>query len=410
MTTMRWTILTTSVALAALAAPAHASVRDFRLPAEPVQPPPERQGPVAPDVPASRRPAPTPAPTATPTAATPSPAVTPPVFVSPVAPPATEPQSQPTRPATRPVGATPSPTAVATAPTPSADGPAADAGLAPPVAGTPASSDIARAPAPAISVEADHGSGSWWPWALAALAGLAAIGAAAWFWLQRKAERPAAVPSIERPRLAPESVAPPAPGPAWGPKSIAAVPKSPPTSAQAQASPTRRPSPALPQPTFTEPLQISLEPLRLSLTLMNATLAYRLQVANGGMVALTGLTIGADMISAHASLSREEQLAGPNPASGSGGGAIQTIERLAVGESRVVEGEFRLPLQQIVPIRQGKAALLLPLARFRLEADGARPVVRTFLVGQPGAAERLQPFRLDLGPRIYPNLAQHAFA
>lgn len=153
-----------------------------------------------------------------------------------------------------------------------------------------------------------------------------------------------------------------------------------------------------------EPLQIALEPLRLSLTLMNAALAYRLEIANRGTAPLTGVVIGADMISAHASLSREEQLSGPAK------GAVQKIERLEPGESRIVEGEFRLPFGQIVPIRQGNAALLLPLARFRVEAEGAQPVVRTFVVGQPGTGAALQPFRLDQGPRIYPKLAQHAFA
>jgi hypothetical protein len=29
---------------------------------------------------------------------------------------------------------------------------------------------------------------------------------------------------------------------------------------------------------------------------------------------------------------------------------------------------------------------------------------------QPGQGSGLQPFRLDLGPRIYPQLAQRAFA
>ena len=113
------------------------------------------------------------------------------------------------------------------------------------------------------------------------------------------------------------------------------------------------------------------------------------------------------MIAAHASMSREEQLSGPSPGHGA---APQRIERLEPGETRVVEGEVRLPFPQIVPIRQGDAALLLPLARFRVETEGARPLVRTFVVGQPGQGSSLQPFRLDLGPRVYPRLAQHAFA
>ncbi len=54
--------------------------------------------------------------------------------------------------------------------------------------------------------------------------------------------------------------------------------------------------------------------LRLSLTLMNATLAYRLALANNGPALLTGLAIGADMISAHASMSRESSSPGRAPA------------------------------------------------------------------------------------------------
>jgi hypothetical protein len=220
-----------------------------------------------------------------------------------------------------------------------------------------------------------HESSVWSWWLLAGGALLAALVFAGWAarrWVRRPAG-PAAVPRIERPRIAPTPV---------------------------------QPQPASAAPT--ESLQVSLEPLRLSLTLINATLAYRLELANRGAAPLTGLAIGADMIAAHASMSREEQLAGPR--AGNGGAPMQRIERLDPGETRVVEGEFRLPFPQIVPIRQGDAALLLPLARFRVEADGARPLVRTFAVGQPGEGSSLQPFRLDQGPRVYPRLAQLAFA
>ena len=217
-----------------------------------------------------------------------------------------------------------------------------------------------------------------WPLVLGGLLALGALGFAAWAWARKRRGSGAdAVPEIERPHVVPHP--PLAPAPARAP---------------------------LPVPTMGEPLEVSLEPLRLSLTLMNAALAWRLEVANRGSAPLTGLTIGADMISAHASMSRQEQLAGP----GSAALTVQRIERLEPGESRTVEGEFRLPFGQIVPIRQGNAALLLPLARFRVETEGARPVVRTFAVGQPGNGSGLQPFRLDQGPRVYPKLAQRAFA
>jgi hypothetical protein len=218
------------------------------------------------------------------------------------------------------------------------------------------------------------------------LAGLALV-ALVWWRRRPLAGIPLEVPQLERPRVDSSPFAAPEP------LSESLVPIAP--------SPPRQPA-----ITPAEPLQVALEPLRLSLTLMNATLDYRLEVANHGSSPITGLKIGADMISAHASMSREEQLAGP----GQGAMPSQTIERLEPGERKVISGAFRVPFSQIVPIRQGKTALLLPLARFRVEAEGARPVVRTFVVGQPGEGSALQPFRLDLGPRIYPHLAQRAFA
>jgi hypothetical protein len=366
---MRSNTLASVLALsaAALASPAVASLNGFRLPGERPQqePPTDVQGPVAPDVPASRRLAPTP----TPSASQPEPTTAPPPRVE------VPTFDQPT--------AAPGPARLP--PSPAARASAAASGTAPPV---PAPTGSAVTP-PAVSLPIAQPSGAvedlatptersgWsWLWLLAAVPLLlAAFGFAVWS-ARRRAGRPvrADAPPIERPRLKPaEPVPPPAPVP------VAPI----------------------------EPLQVSLEPLRLSLTLMNATLAYRLELANRGASALTGVTIGADMISAHASLSREEQLSGPRP--GNGAPPLR-IERLEPGESRVVDGEFRLPFRQIVPIRQGDAALLLPLARFRVEAEGAGPVVRTFVVGQPGQGSGLQPFRLDQGPRVFPRLAQHAFA
>ena len=82
----------------------------------------------------------------------------------------------------------------------------------------------------------------------------------------------------------------------------------------------------------------------------------------------------------------------------------------------IFHGEFKLALADITPIRSGKAALFIPLARFRVEAvrRGAPPLVAnsTFVVGEdqerPGAA--LRPFRLDLGPRLYSRIGQRELA
>jgi hypothetical protein len=375
---MRSNAFSSAVALA-LAIPAltpapsaAASLRDFRLPAErpqPQQPPPDLQGPVAPDVPESRRqPAePTPSPTANPgeppASERPAPTIVIPSALE--APPAATASPRP--------GAAPPDSAVAAAPSaaPSAVSPTS----VPPAVAAP--SEASSPPGVRLEPGAGAAPQARWPWWLGAVAFLlAGLGAAGWA-LRRRARRaagPAIVPQIERHRPA-----------------------------TAPASPPSRP------PQSAEPLQVALEPLRLALTLVNATLAYRLELTNRGTAPLTGVAIGADMISAHASLSREEQLSGPRAGNGSGQ-PLQRIERIDPGQRQVIEGEFRLPFPQIVPIRQGNAALLLPLARFRVEADGAAPVVRTFVVGQPGRDHGLRPFRLDEGPRIYPHLAHHAFA
>lgn len=367
-------ILGTVLMLAAPVAPAVAAVSDFRLPPPPSenQPPPDQQGPVAPDVPESR---PTPAPSPTARAPSPAPTAAPPIVIPPrleTPPPASAPTVAPA----------PAPRATATA----APVPASEAPADPAPSPVPEGAEAAPSPLPTFSPSAsstpttegaEAGGDTWWPWLLGALA-LAALGAGALVWRRNQARPAAKVPEIERPRVA----------------SASALAAEPPAAAPPP------PAPATPA----EPLQVALEPLRMSLTLMNAALAYRLQVTNRGSTPLTDLSIGADMIAAHASMSREQQLGGP-----ANGAKAERIERLEPGESRLIQGEFRVPFSQIVPIRKGNAALLLPLARFRVEVEGAAPVVRTFAVGQPGNGA-LQPFRLDQGPRIYPNLAQRAFA
>lgn len=148
----------------------------------------------------------------------------------------------------------------------------------------------------------------------------------------------------------------------------------------------------------------------MSATLVNATLAYRLAVTNSGDVTLTNVDVGGDMISAHASRPVEEQLG----QDGAPLASLHAISGLAPGESITIAGELRLPLAAILPIRRGDAALFVPLARFAIMAtDPEGRVVgmrRAFLVGQSrsATADKLQPFRLDLGPRLYSELGQRA--
>lgn len=164
------------------------------------------------------------------------------------------------------------------------------------------------------------------------------------------------------------------------------------------------PVPAQPQ---TPVLNVDLEATRMSATLFNATLAYRLSVSAGTRI--DSLTVRGDMTAAHASRPAEEQL-------GSGDAPIlHRAGALAAEEVIELSGEVRLPLSAIKPIQHGNAALFVPLVRLELEGMSNGKPVRlraAFVVGleEAGADERLHPFRLDLGPRIYPYVGRRALA
>ncbi len=189
--------------------------------------------------------------------------------------------------------------------------------------------------------------------------------------------------------------------------SAIAEPASPPAVPEPAPAPA---SPALRLPV--NPLEIELAARRMSATLMNTVLNYELIIRNTGRTVIGPVTVGGDMIGAHASLPDRTQL----ELGGQEITALHRLPRLGAGESVTLTGEFKLALSDITPIRSGNAALFIPLARFRVEAArrGAPPLVAssTFVVGEdqdrPGAA--LRPFRLDLGPRLYSRISQRALA
>ena len=222
-----------------------------------------------------------------------------------------------------------------------------------------------------------------WPWLLGLAAGLAAL--AAWLLRRRRIAQPQVyefeAPIVPAPPPLRESVPPP-PLPTVAPV-LAAAPQG---------------------------LAITLEAKRMSASLMATTLSYALTVTNHSPETLSALAIEGDMIAAHASLPPERQIAS----------AAQQLElrhalvTLAPGESAQFNGDFRLPLNALNPIRAGDAAYFVPLARLRVAASdpAGRPVVQvqTFVVGELGVADGagLRPFRLDLGPRTYSRVSQRA--
>lgn len=327
-------------------------------------PTPNAQGPVVPDAPPPRvatTPATEPRIETPPAVTLPPPSPTPvPVQERPAS--SRSAPAAPPRPTAEPAPGASSPASIAAPPTAPAP--------TPPVEGPPLSTP-SEVSSPATD---ESGKAVWWPLLGAGLVGLLALGA--WLLRRRKNIEPDAV--FERP-VVPASAAPVAP----------ARPL-----AQAHSAPAAA-------------LSVDLEAARMSASLVNATLAYRIVL--GAAVDLGPVEVRADMTSAHASRGADEQLGGADAP------VLHRLPGMAAGETVLLEGEVRLPLSAITPIRHGSAALFVPLVRMAIAAAGPESPLnlrRAYVIGLEentggnGDSGRLQPFRLDLGPRIYPQVGR----
>lgn len=169
----------------------------------------------------------------------------------------------------------------------------------------------------------------------------------------------------------------------------------------------------MPQPAFApaatalDGLVVQLEPRHLGRTMLNATFGYQLVLENRGAGAIGPLAVSGDIASAHGSRTAEEQL---SPA---GAPPLHEVPVLAPGESVSLRGELRLPMGEILPVRNGSAEFFVPLARFRIEDRAqATSLSRVFLVGQPGtrADGALRPFRIETLWNVAGPLAQREVA
>lgn len=349
--------------------------QDFSLPPAPAPSSTQRaQGPVDDDGIAPLRPrviaTATPTPTATqapPTAASPAPTQAP----------ATNPVTA--RPSAAPARQTIQAADPAVArPTPIERGPVvpevfppvpAEIGAQPPGSATPATAAESTLSEP--SVEADTALTSDWRILAGIGTVLALLLAGFVFWRRRKAS--VIAPEIERPRVA--------------------------------APEDNAPAPAI--PATTEALTIRCEAEKLTRSAVFATLKYRLTLVNRTDMALNDVTIGIDLVSAHASAPMEDQVATPATTLET----RHTLPRIAPRQNIAVEGQVQLPLASAQVIFQGRHPLLVPLMRVRIDGAGEGALVKTFVVGQgvPNGG-RVQPFRLDEPPRSYAPIAQRELA
>ena len=261
-----------------------------------------------------------------------------------------------------------------------------------PQLGTPASeTDVALqpdldTPTPAAATAAETATGglSILPWLLAALV---FGGAAVWFFLrQRPRTSYAGIGAADRFEASPE---PPAPRPTPPAARPAAVPAQP---GGGVVSTRLRPW-----------LEIEFEPLRAVVDDQKAAVAFRLSVFNSGSVAARDVLLEASLFNAGPQQDQQIQLFFDNPvAKGDRVPAIPPMQRMSV------ETAVFLQRDQVRPIEVEGRSLFVPMIAFNALYSWGRSEGQTsasYLVGKQTDGEKLAPFRLDLGSRVFRNLA-----
>ncbi len=149
-----------------------------------------------------------------------------------------------------------------------------------------------------------------------------------------------------------------------------------------------------------------MEAIKLSRSMMNASLSYRVTVRNGMAQTATAVSLSAELVSARQGEAVTTQLA--NAATPMK--ARHDAAQLGPGTAETFTGSLQLPVRDIARIAQGNGAIYVPLMQWRVTANGIDPQTRTYVVGRKaqGDAGKLQPFPLDGQLRSFDDVSQRA--
>lgn len=280
------------------------------------------------------------------------------------------------------------------------------------------SATTAPAPAPGFAPDPQpsqpapaHGMG-FWPWLLAALV----LGAGAAFLIRRNHAREAFAggPHVE-PFVAPQPTPRPMPRPAPGPRAAGRAPAPSPAPAPAPR-PATAPSPAparapAPSPamaglvsTRLRPwVEIGVHPVRCVIDENNVTIDFEVELFNSGSAPARGLLAEASLF--NASPAQEQEIAA---FFGKPVGAGERIPVLAPLKRVTVRSQVVAPLGQVQAYELGGHQVFVPVIAFNALyswSSGEGQTSASYLLGRDSNGDKLAPFRLDLGPRIFRGLA-----
>lgn len=164
--------------------------------------------------------------------------------------------------------------------------------------------------------------------------------------------------------------------------------------------PPTAPAAAVPSPEPEEPwnLDVTLEVVSASRSVMMFSLEYRVNLANRSDRAVRDITIASQLVCAQRGMPNAAPTAGSHPLGG--------INRIGPQQSSAITGQTQMPLTEVHAIQQGGKPLFVPLLYIRVESAGQETLTRRFIVGNPSSTSqgRLHPIRLDTPPGGLPDL------
>ena len=237
-----------------------------------------------------------------------------------------------------------------------------------------------------------------WPWLLAALAA-AGLG----FYLRGRLQPALAggpeVEAYEEPRapVAPRDVAPRAVAPRHDP-----TPKTPPPPVPAAVA--EDPFKGLVSTRLRPWIELGFEASRCTIENDKVTIDFEIEMINSGNAPARAVLVEARLVNAGPAQDSEIGQFFSNPV-----GQGERIDTIAPLKNVRIKSRIVTPLENVQVLNVGDRKVFVPLIAFNILYGWARGTGQTsasYLVGRDTKSDKMAPFRLDLGPRLFRSLGQ----
>jgi len=221
-----------------------------------------------------------------------------------------------------------------------------------------------------------------WPWLLAAVA--LGAGGAFLFWRNRSRHAYAGGPQFDA-FVAPEPAPSPRPAPAPAP------PKAPPAVPAGIVSTRLRPW-----------LELAFQPGRCIVEDDRVTLEFELALQNSGNAPARAVLVEASLLNAGPYQDQEISNFYGTPV-----GEGERITTIPTFKTVVVKTKVVAPRANVQLVEIGGRRVFVPLIAFNALynwSSGEGQTSASYLLGRDGKGDKMSPFRLDLGPRVFRNV------